>query len=88
MPAKTATKTANIVATLYDGAFDVSFDCVGVEACRYALCSTMPPDGSEECTFREHGSCRHTGAKLAALESMKIRLNKESKRLEEEIKQG
>lgn len=56
-----ATKTANVVATLYDGAFDVTFDCVGTTVCKFAMCSEMPIDGTEECFFQEHGSCRRKG---------------------------
>ena len=84
MPAKKATKSANAVATLYEGAFDITFDCVGVEVCRFGLCSEMPPTGREECTFREHGSWRRTAAQIAAVESLRVRLAKELKRLEED----
>jgi hypothetical protein len=84
MPAKKATKTANIGATFYEGDFQLSFDCVGVEVCRFALCPVMPPDGSDECTYREYGSCRCQHAKYAALESLRNRITKELKQLEEE----
>lgn len=84
MSAKKATKTANVCATVYEGSFDISFDCVGVMMCRFALCSFMPPDGSEECCRREHGTCLCPNAKHAALESLRNRLTKEMKKLEED----
>lgn len=83
MPAKKATKTVNAVATLYEGAFDITFDCVGTVVCKFALCPVMPPDGSEECTYREHGSCLCPHAKHAALETLRNRLTKEMKLIEE-----
>ena len=84
MSAKKATKTANICANMYEGEFQLSFDCVGVDVCRFALCPVMPPDGREECTYREHGSCLCPHAKYAALESLRNRLTKELKQLEED----
>jgi hypothetical protein len=85
MGVKNATKTTNICANIYEGEFQISFDCVGVEVCRFALCPVMPPDGSEECTYREHGSCLCPHAKSAALESLRNRLAKELKQLEEDL---
>jgi len=82
MTAKKTTKTANICANIYEGEFMLNFDCVGVKMCRFALCSMMPPDGSEECAYREHGSCLCPHAKSAALESLKNRITKELKQLE------
>ena len=72
-------KCANIGAHLYDGEFQINFDCVGVAACRYALCPVMPPDGSEECTFQQYGACRNPFAQCAAIEALKKRLAKELK---------
>ena len=80
-----ATKTANICASIYEGDYALDVECVGVELCRFALCSLMPPDGSEECAYREYGSCLCSSAKYAALESLRNRLVKELKRLEEKI---
>jgi hypothetical protein len=84
MAAKKATKTANAVATLYEGAFDITFDCVGTMACQYALCSEMPVDDTEECFFREHGSCRRPAAQQTTLEILISKLKKELKQLEED----
>ncbi len=84
MPAKKATKTASIYATLYEGDFQLGFDCVGVKLCRFALCPMMPPDGSEECTYLNCGSCLCPHAKFAALESLRRRLTKELEQLKEE----
>jgi hypothetical protein len=77
MTVKRAAKTTNVCATCYDGDFQVLFDCVGVEACKYALCHIMPPDGSEECTYREYGSCRSTQAQIAAIELLRNKLSRE-----------
>lgn len=82
---KKATKTANVNVTLYDGEFQVGFDCVGVEVCRYALCSEMPPDGSEECFFRQHGSCIRPPAQYSALEKILNRITKEMKKYDNEV---
>jgi hypothetical protein len=84
MPVRKATKTANINANLYDGEFQLGFDCVGVENCRFALCPLMPPTGDEDCTYREHGSCRDTSAQQAALEALKKRIVKELKQREDD----
>lgn len=84
MAAKKPTKTANVCATIYEGEFQVDLTCVGVALCRYALCSLMPPDGSEECTFCQHGNCLCPHAKHAALEGLRNRLTKELKQLQED----
>lgn len=83
MSAKKATKTPNVCANLYEGDFMINFDCVGVEMCRFALCHIMPPDGSEECTHYDHGSCICQAAKYAGLELLRNRLTKELKQIEE-----
>lgn len=80
---KKATKTANVCANIYEGTFDINFDCVGVTVCRFALCLVMPPDGSDECTYRDSGSCISPHAKQAAMESLKIKITKELKLIEE-----
>lgn len=76
---KKANKTANVSASFYDGDFQIAFDCVGVDKCRFALCSEMPPDGSEECFFREYGSCKCPPAQYVALEALRNRITKELK---------
>lgn len=85
MSVKKATKTANVCANIYESEFQLSFDCVGVEVCRFALCPVMPPDGSDECTYREHGTCLCPQAKYAALETLRNRLTKEMKQIEEDL---
>ena len=82
MPANKATKTANVCANIYEGKFQINFDCVGVGMCRFALCPVMPPDGSEECGYREYGACLCHHAKSAALESLIKRLRQELKNTE------
>jgi len=83
MSAKKATKTANVCATIYEGGFDINFDCVGVLACKYACCELMPPDGNCPCTYSDHSTCISPHAKLAAIESLRDRLLKEKKDIEE-----
>jgi len=75
-------KTTNIYATIYEGEYACNFDCPGVEACRYVLCSIMPPDGSEKCVFREHGACRSVAAQRAAIEALAKWLKKQLTNLE------
>lgn len=82
---KKVNKTANVVANIYEGEFSINFDCVGVEVCRYALCHMMPPDGSEECTYRHDGSCLCSHAKASALETLVSKIKKGLKQLEEEV---
>jgi len=77
------TKTANVCATIYEGKFDINFDCVGVLDCRYALCHAMPPDGNDPCCYHDYGTCISPHAKLAAIESLRNRLSKEKKDIEE-----
>lgn len=83
MPAKKATKTANIVAVLYDGKFDVTFECVGVTQCMYVLCYTMPPDGNDPCVYCHHGSCGSIQAQIKALALIKNKLTYELNKREE-----
>jgi hypothetical protein len=85
MAAKKATETTNVYATIYEGSFDVNFDCVGVMVCRFALCHCMPPTEDDECTFRECGSCRSKVAQQAALEALRKRITKELKQIEEDL---
>jgi hypothetical protein len=68
------TATANINANLYDGDFQLGYDCVGVTSCRFATCYLMPPDGSEDCFFKEYGSCRSLPAQQAALVALGNRI--------------
>jgi hypothetical protein len=82
---KTGTKSANINATLYDGEWQVNYDCVGVGTCRYALCSIMPPSGDEECAYREYGACRCLPAQYAALGAFKNRAARELTRIQTEM---
>jgi len=84
MPKRKANKTANVCANIYDGEFQATtFDCVGVLVCRFALCSLMPPDGSEECVYSEHSSCVCPQARYVALKSLRDKLSKELKSIED-----
>ena len=64
-----------ICATIYDGQFDVSFDCPVL--CAFAICSIMPPDGSEECCYRQNGTCRRILAQIVAIEELRRLLGHE-----------
>lgn len=89
MPAKKATKTANCNVYDYDGDFQVLFECVGVESCRHALCSTMPPDGQDQCFYFETGNCcNNLEAKIAALRSIKNKITNRLKKFTDEIEYG
>lgn len=79
-----ATKPANISVTLYDGDFEIYFDCAGVDACKFALCATMPPTGDDDCCYQNTGSCRFVPAQEAALQALKKRITKELKKLSQE----
>lgn len=83
MSAKTATKTANVCATIYEGKFDINFDCVGVLDCKFARCEFMPVDGEYPCFYSDHSTCISPHAKLAAIELMRNRLSKEKTDIEE-----
>jgi len=83
LSAKKATKTANACATIYEGNFDINFDCVGVTLCKYAMCMIMPPTGEDECAYKGSGECISPHAKLGAIDLLMNRLSKEKKDIEE-----
>ena len=85
MSAKRHTKTANINACIYEGDSDVSFDCVGVLACKFALCHTMPPTGDDECCCRDQGTCLSVSAKIEALRCLTLKIKGWMKQLEEDL---
>lgn len=82
MPAKQNLKTeaANVYVSLYEGLFDVGFDCVGTTKCVQIRFYTEPPDPDDDCAFLHHGSCMHAPARKAALEQL-------SKRIAEQLKE-
>lgn len=84
MSAKKVTQYPNLSANLYDGNFDTSFECIGVERCQFALCPEMPPTGDDECCYVEYGVCRRVSAQLEALRILRIRVTTMMKGLEEE----
>lgn len=88
MAAKKATKKPGIDASLHEGELSIYFNCVGAETCRFALCSSMPPDGEEECFFRDHGSCRRTVAQMESLEAFRNKIMKELKELKERMEES
>lgn len=82
MPVK---RPANICATNYDGDLDINYDCSGPENCKYALCTITPPNGDDDCTYSNCGTCHLPTARFAALESLRNRLTRELKQLKEAI---
>lgn len=79
-----AKRPANIYASMYDGTFDVGFDCSGETNCKFALCFLMPPTGDDPCSFHGGGTCNRIAARIAALELLRQRIGKEIKQLESE----
>ena len=63
---------ANISAGLYDGDFQLSFDCGGSDNCKHARFYAEPPEPDEECAFRTPGgNCTHGPAQREALIAMR-----------------
>ena len=74
-------KSANVVATIYEGKYDISFDCIGVEQCKYALCAIMPPTGYDPCVYLD-GVCECYDSKKESLGKLMDKLKKSIKELE------
>ncbi len=74
----------NINANIYEGEFDIGFDCPGASLCAYSLCYVMPPDEDSVCTFYDC-ACTRPAAKVAAIESLQRRIAKELKQCREEM---
>lgn len=77
-------KMPNACATIYEGELDLTFSCVGATVCKFALCSLMPVDGTEECTFMEYGTCLCPVAKQTTIELLIKGLKKELQKFEDE----
>ena len=77
-------KYPNVSASLYDNEFQVNYDCVGVETCRFALCPIMPPTGDDECVMKEYGSCRCIHAQMASLYALHKEIGATLKNLKEQ----
>ena len=67
---------ANISVTLYDGEFDVSFDCSGASKCEFALCEFMPPETDDGCVHKKYGTCHNQESRIAAMRSVRNRLKR------------
>lgn len=80
-----ASKNADISANLFDAQFSLDFCCCGAKQCRHALCETMPPVGTEDCTYSKHGACNSPDSQLAAIEALRKKLVIELKRLKEDL---
>jgi hypothetical protein len=76
-------KEANVNAGLYEGEWQVCFDCVGTSKCAHARFYTEPPDPDAECAFARHGGCTHAPARKAALEQLRERITEELKEYED-----
>ena len=75
----------NISITIYEGQFDINFDCPGAVRCAHALCYEMPPEDDSKCVRYDHGMCECTFAKIVAMESVQRRIAKQLKLYKEEI---
>ena len=73
MTAKKATrlKSANATAGIYDGQFEVFFDCAGPRACAHAGYHLSPPDPDDDCAWHQNGTCLSYRARRTALELMR-----------------
>jgi hypothetical protein len=70
----------NIVVTLWDGCFDVTYECAGAKKCKHCLCEIMPAQDDEACCYRDSGSsCGLIKAQVAVLEVVKRRISAELK---------
>ena len=78
----------NIVVTLWDGSFDVTYECAGAKKCKYSLCEIMLAQDDEACCYRENGSCRLLKAQVAALELVKRQISAELKDKNDEVSNG
>ena len=64
----------NLIATLYDGTLDLTFECCSEERCKHALCEVMPPDGNAPCFCRQHGECISRFARQETVTKLRDRL--------------
>lgn len=81
-------KTTNINASLYNKEFQVYFECAGEVNCQFALCEIMPPDGQDECSYRQYGgACKCVEAQVAALRALKEKLSRQLKDSEKEMEE-
>ena len=76
--------TPNVSASLYDGDFQLVYECVGELNCKFVLCSLMPPQSDAECFFREYGACRCPEAQHASIERLRAMITGEMKQRSEE----
>ena len=75
----------NITVNIYEGQFDINFDCPGAVRCAHALCYVMPPEEDSKCAHCDHGTCECTFARITAVESVQRKIAKELKRWREEM---
>jgi hypothetical protein len=73
---------ANVCVNLYDGEFDIGFDCSGATRCKYALAEISPITDDDDCIFNQQ-ACRHLAAQLEILEKLKRRITKSINELKE-----
>lgn len=77
-------KKPHISGMIYDGDFQLSYECAGEVSCEFALCEIMPPSEESNCCFRDHGSCRCHAAQKAAIEALRRKLHGALKQLEDD----
>lgn len=82
--------SASIYATLYDGKFDVYFECSdeNQRKCKNCLTSISSNDTGESCAFRRDGSCVQLGAQIDAITKIVASLNRRRREIEDEAEKG
>ena len=62
--------TANAYLSLYEGQYDLGFECVGASKCAHARFYVEPPEPDDECSCQANGACNNMQARKASLELM------------------
>lgn len=76
--------SANIYATLYEGEFDIGFDCTEEHQVKCNFCLTEEP-GEGRCTFWRDYSCQQLGCRVDAIEKLVKKLNQRRREIEEQM---
>lgn len=76
--------SASIYASLYEGAFDVCFDCSEENQAKCKNCLTEV-SGYGRCTFWKDGACQQLGSRIDAITKLVTKLNQRRREIEAEI---
>lgn len=68
-------KSPNANASLYEGTFELYFDCVGDHVCSHARFFTNPPEIDDDCVSHKDGTCVSGYAREAAVKLLAEKLN-------------